>query len=82
MCLISCSVIRKGAKLGADGKVGKMKLKYDFFSFKCFFNRRVGTVIFELHEVTLSSFVKFKFQRLSSKIEQAFEKTNKKGRKV
>ena len=45
--------------------------------FKCSFVLRVGAVIFELHKVTMSNFVKFKFLSKTLKIERLFEKTNK-----
>ena len=38
---------------------------------------RVGAVIFELDEVSMSNFVKFKFLSMTLKIERVFEKTNK-----
>ena len=42
--------------------------------FKCSFINRFGAVIFELVQGTLSPFVKLKFQRISLRIEPAFEK--------
>ena len=36
----------------------------------------VGSVIFELDKVNISNFVKFRFQRMSLKIERVFEKIN------
>ena len=44
--------------------------------FKCSFVLRVGAVIFELNEVSMSNFVKFKFLSMTLKIERVFEKTN------
>ena len=38
---------------------------------------RVCAVIFVLDEVSTSNFVKFRFQRMTLKIERVFEKTNK-----
>ena len=44
--------------------------------FKCSFVLRVGAVIFELDEVSMSNFVKFEFLSMTLKIERVFEKTN------
>ena len=41
------------------------------------FIKRVRAVIFELVQSTSSPIVKFKFQRMSSKIERAFEEEQK-----
>ena len=38
---------------------------------------RVGAIIFELHEVTIFSFVEFTFQSMSYITEQAIEKRKK-----
>ena len=55
-----------------------MKIKTLFVCFfKCSFLKRVCAVIFELDEVSTSNFVKFRFQRMTLKIERVFEKTNK-----
>ena len=55
-----------------------MKTKTFFCSFfKYSFIRRVGAVIFELNEVSISNFVRFQLQSMSSKIERAFEKITK-----
>ena len=54
-----------------------MKIKTLFvYFFKCSFIKRVGSVIFELDEVSISNFVKFRFQRMTLKIEGVFEKIN------
>ena len=45
--------------------------------FKCSFVLRVGAVIFELDEVSISNFGKFQFLSMTLKIERVFEKTNK-----
>ena len=37
---------------------------------------RVGAIIFELDEVSMSNFVKFEFLSMTLKIERVFEKTN------
>ena len=42
----------------------------------------MGAVIFELDEVSISNFVKFELQRISSKIERAFEKRTKSSIKI
>ena len=42
--------------------------------FKCSFVLRVGAVIFELDEVSMSNFVKFEFLSMTLKIERVFEK--------
>ena len=44
--------------------------------FKCKFFFRVGAVIFELDEFSMSNFVKFNFLSMTLKIERVFEKTN------
>ena len=55
-----------------------MKIKTWFVRFfKCSFVLRVGAVIFELDKVSMSNFIKFKFQSMTLKIEGVFEKTNK-----
>ena len=48
--------------------------------FKCALNFRAYVMQSELNKVSLSNFVKFQLQRISSKIEQAFEKKEKKNR--
>ena len=53
----------------------KIKTLFVYF-FKCLFIKRVWSVIFELDEATLSNFVKFRFQRITLKIEQVFGKIN------
>ena len=45
--------------------------------FKYLLNNRVEADKFELNEVSISNFVKFRFQSKSSKIEQSFEKKKK-----
>ena len=55
-----------------------MKIKTWFVRFfKGSFVLRVGAVIFELDKVSMSNFVRFKFQSMTLKIEIVFEKTNK-----
>ena len=55
-----------------------MKIKTWFVRFfKCSFVLRVGAVIFKLAKVSMSNFVKFKFQSMTLEIEGEFEKTNK-----
>ena len=44
-----------------------------FFLFKGSFMNKAKAVMFELHKGTKDGFVKFKGQRFSSKIKQAFE---------
>ena len=44
--------------------------------FKCSFIKRAWSVIFELDEVSILNFVKFRFQRMTLKIEGVFEKIN------
>ena len=44
------------------------------YFFKCSFIKRVGSVIFELDDVSISNLVKFRFQRMTLKIELEFEK--------
>ena len=44
--------------------------------YKCSFIKRVGSVIFELDEVSISKVVKFRFQHMTLKIERVFEKIN------
>ena len=44
--------------------------------FKCSLVLRVGAVIFELDEISMSNFVKFKFLSMTLKIERVFEKTD------
>ena len=53
-----------------------MKIKNMRF-FKCSLNFRAHALQLELSKVSISNFVKFKLQSMSSKIEGAFEKTNK-----
>ena len=43
---------------------------------KCSFIKRVWAVIFELGEVSISNFVKFRFWRMTLKIDRVFEKIN------
>ena len=58
--------------------LSKMKIKTCVGSFfKCSFVLRVGAVIFELDEVSMSNFVKFKFLSMTLKIERVFEKRTK-----
>ena len=45
--------------------------------FKCSLNFRAHALQLELNKVSGSNFVKFRLQNMSSKIEQAFEKTTK-----
>ena len=45
--------------------------------FKCSLNFRAHALQFELNKVGYTNFAKFRLQSMSSKIEQAFEKTNK-----
>ena len=47
-----------------------------FFSFKCLFIKSVWSVIFEINEISISNLVKFRFQRMTFKIEWVFEKIN------
>ena len=54
-----------------------MKTKTCFVRFfKCSFVFRVGAVIFELNNVSMSNFVMFEFLSMTLKIERVFEKTN------
>ena len=57
---------------------GKMKIKAYFVIFKCSLNFRAHALQSELNNVSILNFVKFLLQSMSSKIEQAFEKTAKK----
>ena len=45
--------------------------------FKCLLNFRAHAMQSELNKVGYTKFLKFRFQNMSSKIEQAFEKMNK-----
>ena len=45
--------------------------------FKCSLNFRAHALQFELNKVEYTNFAKFQLQSMSSKIEGAFEKTNK-----
>ena len=57
--------------------VSKMKIKtLRVYFFKCTFIKRVGSVIFELDEVSVSNFVNFRFQPMTLTIRQVFEKIN------
>ena len=49
-----------------------------FFFFKCLFNNGARAVIFELHKGIIYSFVNFKYQSSSFKIEQVFVQINMK----
>ena len=70
-------LLKKCGKNDVKVGVGKMKIKTWFVRFfKCSFVLRVGAVIFELDEVSISNFVKFRFQRMTLKIEGVFEKIN------
>ena len=42
--------------------------------FQMLIRLRVGAVIFELHKVSMSNFVKFKFRSMTLNIEGVFEK--------
>ena len=54
-----------------------MKIKTWFVRFfKCSLNFRAHALQLELSKVSISNFVKFELQSMSSKIERAFEKTN------
>ena len=56
-----------------DFIVGVSKMKINTLSvyfFKCSFIKRVCSVIFELDEVCISNFVKFRFQRMTLQIEK------------
>ena len=55
-----------------------MKIKKNIicFLFKVSLNERAVTPTLELNEGNVSTFAKFKYERSSSKTEQAFEKTN------
>ena len=65
---------RKGANFSPKVKVGILK----FVRFlNSSFIKRAKAFTFELHEGTIYSFVKFKYESFSSNIEQALEKTNK-----
>ena len=44
------------------------------YFFKCLFVLRVGAVIFELNKVSMSNFVKLKFQSMTLKIERVSKK--------
>ena len=60
-----------------------MKIKTLFVCFfKCSFLKRVCAVIFELDKVSTSNFIKFRFQRMTLKIERAFEKTGQNGHEL
>ena len=71
---------RKGANFGPKVKFGKMKTKVCIV---CFFNssfiNRARALIFELHEGSIYSFVKFKFQSMSTKIVEVLKKKWAKG---
>ena len=55
-----------------------MKIKTWFVRFfKCSLNFRAHALQSELSKTSISNFVKFELQSMSSKIERAFEKTNK-----
>ena len=55
--------------------VGKMKIKTWFICFfKCSLNFRAHVLPSELSKVSISNFLKFRLQSMSSKIERAFEK--------
>ena len=47
------------------------------FFFKYTFSKRVGYVIFELHEGSINNFIKLKFLSICFKIKQAFEEQKK-----
>ena len=49
-----------------------------FVLFKYSLNSRVGADIFELNKVSISNFVKFQLQSMSSKIKRAFKKKSSK----
>ena len=58
-------------------RIGKMKTKTWFLCFfKCLLHFRADALQSELNKVSISNFVKFRLQRMNSKIERAFEKTN------
>ena len=55
-----------------------MKIKNIFcLFFKCSLNFRAHALQSELNKVSISNFVKFRLQSMSSKMEQAFEKMTK-----
>ena len=55
-----------------------MKIKNIFCPFfKCSFNFRAHALQSESNKVSISNFLKFSLQSISSKIEQAFEKRTK-----
>ena len=55
-------------------RIGKMKTKACFFSFKRSLNFRAHALQSKLNKVSISNFVKFRLQSMSSKIERAIEK--------
>ena len=77
---LTFSVFKKKCKyIDLKVGVGKMKIKTLYVNFfKCSFIKRGSAVIFELHGGTIFSLVKFKFQSMSYKIEQALVKITKK----
>ena len=66
---------RKCEKSVVQVGVGKMKTKNIFCPFfKYSLNFRANALQSELNKVSISNFVKFRMQSMSSKIERAFEK--------
>ena len=61
-----------------EARIGKTKTKTWFNRFfKCLLSFRAHALQSSLNKGSLSKFVKFRLQSMSSKLERAFEKTNK-----
>ena len=74
---------RKGANFGHQVKVGKLKLKVCNVRFlSTSFIKRARALIFDLHEGTIYSFVKFKYESFTSYIECAFEEKKEKKKRL
>ena len=71
--------MRKCKKNYVKVGVGKMKAKtfFVFFFFKCSLNFKAHALQSELKKISISNFVKFRLQSMSSKIGRAFEKDEK-----
>ena len=67
--------MQKKLRLGCSWKNEDKNIFNNFF--KCSLNFRVHAVQSELTKVSIANFVKFRFQSMSSTIEQAFEKITK-----
>ena len=60
-----------------DVLVGTILIENYVWFFKCSLNFRAHALQIELNKVGYNNFAKFRLQSMSSKIEQAFKKTNK-----